>query len=323
VRRTRGRRLLVGPWLAEVGFELLYWIPFARNLILGAGVPPDRVVVLSRGGVEAWYGDAFGGYLDLYDLFDADELHLRQRERISTSGGQKHTALTGLDREVMTRARRHLGEDVAVLHPSLMFRRFRPVWMRRRTTNAVMRETTPAPIGALPRPDGLSARYVALKLYSSDCLAVDRARAESVIAALNPITGGLPLVVLSAGAQVDDHVDLASPEDPPGQVDLSVNLRRQTAIIQHAETLVCTYGGFAYLGALSGVPTVGLYEHANFNLLHLDVLSHAVEQLPPARAAGLSLLDIDHLTGGSSDLARPQPPSVAYSFTPPSEEAPR
>jgi hypothetical protein len=323
VRCRRGRRLLVGPWLAEVGFELLYWIPFARKLMLRAGIPPDRVLVLSRGGVEAWYGDAFGAYLDLYDLFDPDELHLRQRERISISGGQKHTAVTALDREAVTRAQRRLGEDFAVLHPSLMFRRFRPVWMRRRTTAAVMRESTPAAIRTLPRPDGLPARYMALKLYSSDCLPVDRPTAESVIASLHPITEGLPLAVLSAGAQVDDHVDLASPEDSPGQVDLAVNLRRQTAIIQHAEKLICTYGGFAYLGVLSGVPTVGLYEHANFNVLHLDMLSHAVEQLPPTRAAGLSLLDIDHLRGGSSDLARRQEPSVAYSFTPPSEEAPR
>jgi hypothetical protein len=33
-----------------------------------------------------------------------------------------------------------------------MFRRFRPVWMRRRTTNAVRREMTPAPIGQSTRP---------------------------------------------------------------------------------------------------------------------------------------------------------------------------
>jgi hypothetical protein len=323
VRRTRGRRLLVGPWLAEVGFELLYWIPFARNLIVGAGVPPDRVVVLSRGGVDAWYGDAFGGYLDLYDLFDPDELHLRQRERISTSGGQKHTALTALDREVLARARRHLGEDLAVLHPSLMFRRFRPVWMRRRTTGAVMRETAPAPIRALPRPEGLPARYVALKLYSSDCLPLDADAAQRVIAELTGLTGGLPLVVLSAGAQVDDHVDLASPEIPPGRAGLSVNLRRQTAVIQHSATLVCTYGGFAYLGALSGVPTLGLYQHANFNVLHLDVLSDAVEHLPPTRAAGLSLLDVDHLGLNTGEVARRTGPPVAYSFMPPSDEAPR
>lgn len=323
VRRTRGRRLLVGPWLAEVGFELLYWIPFARSLILRAGVSPDRVLVLSRGGVDAWYGDAFGGYLDLYDLFDSDELHLRQRERILASGGQKHTALTDLDRDAIARARRHLGEDLAVLHPSLMFRRFRPVWMRRRTTSAVIREAAPAPIRALPRPDGLPARFAALKLYSSDCLPLDADAAQRLTAELPRLTGGLPLVVLSAGAQVDDHVELVSPEGPPGQIDLSVNLRRQTAVIQHAEKLVCTYGGFAYLGALTGVPTVGLYECANFNVLHLDVLSHAVEQLPPGRAAGLSLLDIDHLPGGSSDLARRRAASVAYSFSPPSEEAPR
>ena len=36
-----GRRLLVGPFLGEVGFELLYWIPVVRRLLAEHGVPPS------------------------------------------------------------------------------------------------------------------------------------------------------------------------------------------------------------------------------------------------------------------------------------------
>jgi hypothetical protein len=320
IRRARGRRVLVGPWLAEVGFELLYWIPFARKLILGAGLPPDQVLVLSRGGVQDWYGDAFGRYLDLYDLFDPDELHLRQRQRIETTGGQKHTDLTDLDRDALRRAAHHLGEEPLVLHPSMMFRRFRPVWMRRRTTAAVLRDVSPAPIRPLPRPDGLPERYVAVKLYSSDCLPIDGSLAGQVTEGLSALTGDLPLVPLSAGMQVDDHTDLIRPEAATEPTRVASNLRDQTAVIQHADALVCTYGGFVYLGSLCGTPTLALYERPNFNFLHLDVLAHAWDQLPHGAAAPLSMIDVRQLAQSASDVA--SAPVVTYAFAPRSDKAP-
>ena len=48
---TRGRRLVVGPWLSEVGFEALYWVPFLHWLKTAFHVDPERVVAVSRGGV--------------------------------------------------------------------------------------------------------------------------------------------------------------------------------------------------------------------------------------------------------------------------------
>jgi hypothetical protein len=48
--------ILVGPWTGEVGFELLYWIPFVRWVCQEYAVDPSRLLVLSRGGVSSWYG---------------------------------------------------------------------------------------------------------------------------------------------------------------------------------------------------------------------------------------------------------------------------
>ncbi|OAI40152.1 hypothetical protein AYO39_01990 [Actinobacteria bacterium SCGC AG-212-D09] len=301
VRRRAGRRLLVGPWLGEVGFELLYWIPFVRKLIADAGVPADRVLVLSRGGVEDWYGDAFGGYLDLYDLFDPDDLYARQRARMRIS--EKQMTITDLERDALTRAERHMGEKFAVLHPYLMFRRFRPVWMRRRTMSAVRRELAPEPIRPLARPERLPPRYVAVKLYSSRCFPLDEDAAEAVLDTVRRSTGDLPLVPLLAGAQVDDHADLIRPEGRPSASELASNLRTQTAIVQHADAMVSTYGGFAYLGALSGIPTFGLYQRANFNMLHLDVLSDAASRLAPSPEVALSLINIAHLRRAAGVLS--------------------
>jgi hypothetical protein len=116
--------------------------------------------------------------------------------------------------------------------------------------------------------------------------------------ALHTLVGDLPIVPLSLGTQVDDHADLIQVDYEAKRIDLATNLHIQTAIVQHAEALVCTYGGFAYIGVLSGIPTLALYQRANFSVLHLDVLSHIAEQLPLSRVAGPSLINIAHLMTG-------------------------
>ena len=48
-RLIRGRGPIVaGPWLGEVGFELLYWIPFLAWFAERFDVPRERLVVMSR-----------------------------------------------------------------------------------------------------------------------------------------------------------------------------------------------------------------------------------------------------------------------------------
>ena len=57
IRRVASGRapIVAGPWLAEVGYEVLYWIPFLRWFCDVHGVPRERLIVLSRGGMEPLY----------------------------------------------------------------------------------------------------------------------------------------------------------------------------------------------------------------------------------------------------------------------------
>ena len=41
-----GQPIVAGPWLGEVGFELLYWAPFLAWVAGRFGVPPDRLFVV-------------------------------------------------------------------------------------------------------------------------------------------------------------------------------------------------------------------------------------------------------------------------------------
>src|SRR5665648_81960 len=42
------RPIVVGPWLMEIGFELLYWIPYLRAQLARLGIPKERVIAVSR-----------------------------------------------------------------------------------------------------------------------------------------------------------------------------------------------------------------------------------------------------------------------------------
>ena len=74
--------VIAGPWTGEVGFELMYWIPFLAWLV-EQGLGGRRIVVVSRGGAGLWYRHLTSRYVDILDLLTPDEF----RER--TAGKKK------------------------------------------------------------------------------------------------------------------------------------------------------------------------------------------------------------------------------------------
>ena len=64
--------IIVGPWLSEVGYEVLYWIPFVRWIQSQYDVPPDRLVVVTRGGAASWYSDITSNAVEMFDLMSPD-----------------------------------------------------------------------------------------------------------------------------------------------------------------------------------------------------------------------------------------------------------
>jgi hypothetical protein len=117
-----GRRLLVGPFLGEVGFELLYWLPVLHRLL--GGVDAERVTVLARGGAAAWYGDLAAASIDVLDLVSPegylDELVARRRRE----GNTKQYFPDRLD-ERLTRLALERAGEAAVVHPLVMYSRMR------------------------------------------------------------------------------------------------------------------------------------------------------------------------------------------------------
>lgn len=271
-----GGPVIVGPFVGEVGYELLYWIPFARALLRRHGIAPEQCVALTRGGAGAWYADFATRSVELFDLVPHERLVAAMEERHRRVHDRKQLVRDPLERELVSLAHQQIG-PAAVLHPSAMFGRLRSLWFRDGSVEDAVRQLDVRMIAAPPSP--IAGRYVAVKLYTSDhsfpATARNRAVAGEIV---QRVAGADSVVLLGTGIRFDDHDELDADGVEVQRIDhllgASDNLAVQTAIVAGAVSLVCTYGGFSYLGPLVGVPTIALHGASDFLPAHLAV-AHA------------------------------------------------
>jgi hypothetical protein len=275
-----GRRLLVGPFLGEVGFELLYWIPVVRRILAEHSVSPERVTVLTRGGAGAWYRDCAAQSVDILDLVPPERYLDELVERRRRGGDAKQFFPDRFDERLAREAIARTG-DATVVHPLLMFSRMRFV-----LEGLEPPERAPA-LGVYralawderPLPPGCPSDFVAVKLYFSDSFPDEPASRELAARLLEGLSEGADVVVLTSGQQLDEHREWvpAGPRihDSSAWVTPQDNLAVQTAVVARARGLVSTYGGFSYLGPMLGVPTLAAHTRKAFSPVHLHVMRAA------------------------------------------------
>ena len=88
LRKSSGP-ILIGPWISEVGFEVLYWIPFLNWALKAFGLDERRLIVVSRGGARPWYQHLNTEYVDIFDLFTRGRISRAQRGALVTRGQPK------------------------------------------------------------------------------------------------------------------------------------------------------------------------------------------------------------------------------------------
>ncbi len=295
--------IMVGPWLSEVGFELLYWIPLLNRLVRTHGIEPERLIAVTRGGAGAWYSDFAARSVDVFDFYDPAELRELKEREFALTGSRKQGRVRELDRQVLDRVREHLDLDsVRVLHPRTMYGLFRAVWSRRRPVGLVERRVDFSP---LPRPsdglpEGLPSDYVVMKAYFSEVFPDTPENREWVARLISKIARHIDVVMLTTGIAVDDHAELDAADGNPNVFDASEhmtpqnNLEVQTRITSHARALFATYGGFSYLGPFVGVPSYSFYSRQSYNPTHMDVMERASRNLRSAsRTAGFMAFHVD------------------------------
>jgi hypothetical protein len=308
---ARGRLLVAGPWVSEVGFETLYWVPFLHWVKAAFRLEPDRIVAVSRGGVGSWYDGVAARYLDIWDDIDPADFARRNAER----GVTKQYEVSPLEREVLNNVALRLGtNDFDVIHPGLMYRLFTLYWSGQRAmgfvdthTRFVRQEAEPIIDPALLPPE-----YVAVKFYAARSLPDTpeiRSTLRSMVAALAERT---PVVLLDTGLVLeDDHADYtfaagaqvisARPWMTPRN-----NLGVQTQIVAGAKAFVGTCGSLAWLAPRLGVDTSAVYVDPKWLHAHLAVAMRAYHKLEAGRfaAADLRALEPGLLQGAQYHTAQ-------------------
>lgn len=313
VARGRGP-IIAGPWLSEVGFEVLYWIPFLRWFEDRYRVDRERVIAVSRGGVAGWYGDLAAQYVEIFDHVTPAEFGRRNRERHQReeAGGQKQTTISSFDEELIAAARSATGtRDAAVCHPSLMYRLFSRFWYGNRaldlvTSHTRFRTSDDRTIGlphhriAAPRDLGLPERYLAAKFYTGAALPGTPEARGALRELVRAAASRMPVVMLDTGMATDEHEDYLF-RDIPNVVSLrdhlapKTNLAVQTAVIAGAQGFIGTCGSLAWLAPLQGVDTLAVYSEERFLVSHVFFAGQAYRQAGAARFDTLDLRAVSEL----------------------------
>lgn len=296
------RPIVVGPWISEVGFETLYWIPFLHWVKTAFRLEDDRLIAVSRGGVGSWYQGIAGRYVELWDEIDPVDFARRNAER----GITKQYEVSALDLDIVERVANRLGtRDFDVLHPGLMYRLFTLYWSGQRAMgflDAHVRFTQMAAPQIID-PALLPKDYIAVKFYAARSLPDTPSIRAELQEMVRRLSAKMPVVLLDTGLVLeDDHVDYALAGGAgyaPGSggsvisakpwMTPQTNLGVQTQIIGGARAFVGTCGSIAWLAPRLGVDTSALYVDPKWLHSHLAVAMRAYYKLGAGRFAAADL----------------------------------
>jgi hypothetical protein len=186
-----------------------------------------------------------------------------------------------------------------------MYRLFNSYWRQLAPISLVDHFTS---YGRLPKQtlgdlaSALPAEYVAVKFYANGALPDTPENRAFVAQVVGELSQSSDVVVLNTGVRFDDHADY--PSEVRTRVHTvdhlmtpATNLDVQTRVIAGARALVCTYGGFSYLGPFVGTNTVAFYSHpTGFRFDHLDVARRVFSGLSGGSFIPLDVKDVNVLS---------------------------
>lgn len=295
--RSTGQ-VVAGPFHAEVGYELLYWIPFLRWALEVEPSLAGRLVAVSRGGTRAWYAGIADEYVELYDLVGPAELEAgREAVAEETRGSRKQVVESSLDRRLDELVAERV-EAGAAIHPSLLFGLVRELIRRPLPRGKDLPLRFEAMAQPAAPPFELPERFVAVRFYARPSFPATAENVELVRSIVASVAADQEIVLLNPGNRYDDHADF---EPPPGVRTLAgattdaENLALQAAVVARASAFVGTYGGLAYLPSFLGVPSLSFYSATNFLPQHLELAGRVFAEPPYGRFVAVDTRSLELL----------------------------
>ena len=297
-------KVIVGPWMSEVGFEVLYWIPFLRWACKEFGIERDRLVIVTRGGAGVWYSDFSGRCFEMFTRMGLEEFRQVQQERWDEARGQKQTFPTKFELNFVDQIRREIGDPSALLiHPSLMYNTLKFYWRGNAPAKYLEKFTSyrPLPLDSLKIDDRLAdvlpEEYVAVRFYFRPSFPDTVENRRMIKEVIWQLSKKFKIVSLNTGMEFDDHLDF---ELGRGEAVTFVdefmtpenNLAVQSAIISRARFFVGTYGGLSYLAPFYGKKSLAISSHPEHLL---PAHSHAAQRAYRVIGGAMACISTDDL----------------------------
>lgn len=259
------RPIIVGPWTSEMGFEVLYWLPYLEHLIDRYKIDRERLIVVTRGGAGAWYHA--GQSVELFDYVPPKDLRLSALEAAKTKASIKQLGVTRYEQKLLDLIAERLGlRRYHLLHPSRIYQALDGWWGPQTMGFApAMSQLRFTPLPTPPVPVGLSLpeQFVAVRWYQRATWPIREDLVDWTRGMVQAIAERMPVVVLRSSAYLDDHVDFPAPEGPNIHHVIAEpwreNLAIQSAILKRASAFVGTWGGVAQLAVRLGLPTAAFF----------------------------------------------------------------
>lgn len=268
-----GRPVVAGPWLGELGFELLYWIPFLTWATQRHHGLAERLAVVSRGGVASWYAHLTPRYADVYDHLSIEQvidLRGRRSKQVERTAGELELIDSVAAAEGLS--------DHVLLHPHVLYSALLPLLQHGAGARFFdIAEPRPFTIpDSGPLATVLPEEFVAVKFYFSAPFPDTPENAAFARGVVRRLATEGPVVLLNTGLRTDDHWEAAIEAERVVALESymtpATNLAIQTIAVSRARAFVGTYGGLSYLAPCFGVPSVSFHSQADrFLRHHLDM----------------------------------------------------
>ena len=301
---SKDKDLFIGPWLGDVGKELMYWIPYVRKMNKDGKLLFRKAYAVSRGGVEEWYGGLADGYVEILDHIDTNfyrqPFEIQQNRNsgkevpgVSNFGneGQNQFKISDIERKIISDyALKNNISKYEIFHPSVMWKNSRDRLIRdgrvlslqeidainywekcNRTTEKYSKI-----VDKLDLPD----KFVASKFYfhPTNLLETEENKIH-INKYINKLSKTQKIVDLSAPLSVDESIPHILDHDNKNIINVpiisqdNINLGIQTEIIRRSEGFVGTWGGVSVLPALLGKPHIGFFS-GHVRDIHPDYCYH-------------------------------------------------
>ena len=247
------------------------------------GIDPARLIPLTRSGAHVWYNAPKA--VEIYGMRDVRDVRVENRLRVNKTGILKQMAVTDFDRAIYRDAAETLGlKDYLTLHPAWMYQTLQDFWKQERGLTWVEPRLR---FGPLPRPVipiDLPERFVAVSYYARPTWEANTMTGGFAKESIALIAQHLPVVLLTTGLHMDDHLDYIPHPMPANVIKLSDrvtctpqdSLAILSSVLSRATAFVGTYGGLSHLALRYGIPSVNLYIQWKGIMLAHKHLSEAI-----------------------------------------------